>query len=318
MTSAEPGGFSWRADEDDPFAGAGIFSSYADLGGALAAGQDPGAIMANSVAAGLDALGAVTDPFGTLFAAGVGWAVEHVAFLREPLDALMGDPDGIVASADSWHRLAAVLAEQSARYSAHLGADLGGWSGEAADAYRASAARRIDDLAAASSVASGLAQDVLRNAAEIGALRSVVRDTVASFLARVAEWLVVSIISAGAALTVAVPSMVAQAVSLALRIADRIGALMRTLNRGAAGVRAVTAELTALVEQMPRVGDDVLPAPVGLPASALPGAWPTIAAAEEMPGVPLAVEAGKEGGDEREHRREWVEEPAGRGSGPVG
>jgi hypothetical protein len=40
-----------------------------------------------------------------VFAAGVGWLMEHVSFLREPLDRLMGDPKAIEGHAQSWKNI---------------------------------------------------------------------------------------------------------------------------------------------------------------------------------------------------------------------
>ena len=48
-------------------------------------------------------------PFDALLQAGLGWLVEHVAFLREPLDALAGDPDAVLAQARHWDQVAGEL-----------------------------------------------------------------------------------------------------------------------------------------------------------------------------------------------------------------
>jgi hypothetical protein len=47
-----------------------------------------------------DTVGYAIDPLGAVLTAGVGWLLEHVSFLHEPLDALLGNPDEINANLD--------------------------------------------------------------------------------------------------------------------------------------------------------------------------------------------------------------------------
>ena len=90
--------------------------------------------------AGLDTLGAVLYPFNALLRAGLGWLFEHIAFLREPLDALAGDPDAVLAQARHWDRVAAELRAAAADHRATTVPD---WHGAAADGYR----QAVDELA---------------------------------------------------------------------------------------------------------------------------------------------------------------------------
>ena len=60
---------------------------------------------ANGLVVGLSAVGAVMDPFQAIFAAGVGWLMEHVSILREPLDWLAGDPKEIEGHAATWRNI---------------------------------------------------------------------------------------------------------------------------------------------------------------------------------------------------------------------
>ncbi|MFC5995987.1 PPE domain-containing protein, partial [Pseudonocardia hispaniensis] len=117
--------------------GAGLFSSVADLSAGLTGG-DAQLAGFSAVGAGLDALGMVMNPLGSLLEAGVGWLIEHVGFLHEPLDALAGDPTQIKAQARTWHTVAGELRAVGMRYRDDVG-ELREWEGAAADAYRAAA-----------------------------------------------------------------------------------------------------------------------------------------------------------------------------------
>jgi hypothetical protein len=63
----------------------------------------------------LDVLGFVANPLGSLVGAGIGWLIERISFLKEPLDDLAGDPAAInsvaaAALASSWFTFGASLA----------------------------------------------------------------------------------------------------------------------------------------------------------------------------------------------------------------
>ena len=58
-----------------------------------------------AVSAVLDTVAFALDPLAKLIAAGLGWLIEHVSFLRWPLDQLAGNPDQIKVLAESLHRI---------------------------------------------------------------------------------------------------------------------------------------------------------------------------------------------------------------------
>jgi len=92
--------------ETKAYEGAGIIEAACALGDSVQQGDWFGAT-ANGAVVGLGALGAVMDPFQAIFAAGVGWLMEHVDCLREPLDWLCGDPKEIEGHAHeprTWKR----------------------------------------------------------------------------------------------------------------------------------------------------------------------------------------------------------------------
>lgn len=93
----------------------------------------------NGTVAALDLLAFVANPFKEFLMAGVGFLVEHVDFLREPLEWVAGDPGAINATKDTWNNIAGVLDQAGADLQAEV-ASLSEWQGDAADAYRRLAA----------------------------------------------------------------------------------------------------------------------------------------------------------------------------------
>ena len=66
-----------------------------------------------------DTVAFVLNPLSKLIAAGLGWLIEHVQFLKAPLDRLAGNPDGIKALADDLHKIGQDAAQRGHRHGQH-------------------------------------------------------------------------------------------------------------------------------------------------------------------------------------------------------
>jgi hypothetical protein len=250
---------SGLAHWDEP-EGAGIFSSVDDFQNARAEGDGAETAWAG-VGLGLDALGFVADPFGSLVSAGVGYIIEHISFLREPLDALAGHPDQIENAANAWHALSLELtavAEELRGPGAPAGGSAAappGWEGKAADGFRRTAADRARRIDAVAAEGDQLAKSMLTEAANIGALRSIIRDLIADAVGTWAGTLAVGALATpvtfGVSLAGAAGAVVLEAADLALKIADKIATLISHL--GAAG-RALADGVRRAAELVTDVG----------------------------------------------------------------
>ncbi|MEJ3655956.1 PPE domain-containing protein [Actinomycetes bacterium KLBMP 9759] len=253
--------------------GAGAASSWADLADAVSAEEvDPFQVGFTAAGAGLDTLGAVLRPLDSLVEAGIGWLIEHIAFLHEPLDALAGDPTQITAQAKTWHSVSAELTAIGKDYRT-MATQLPGWSGEAAEGYRAAVdrfARALDASAAQAEQLSGL---VLMTGAGVGTVRALVRDLIAEFLSAVLQYVLafgaLAAVTAGAGVGGMVLSIVVRAIELAQAISRRLSALLSTLaaaggvagrigtglQNTAAAVRAASPALRATGRQIEDTAD---------------------------------------------------------------
>ncbi|MBB5910890.1 hypothetical protein [Actinoalloteichus hymeniacidonis] len=170
---------------------------------------------------GLDALGLVADPLGTLFSWGFGWMIENVPFLREPFDALMGNPDAIAGSAATWTNIGTEVKSVATDYRASI-AETSDWTGLAGDSYRALAGVHADGIEQVGEAASGMASAVQGAGVLVGAVRGIVRDLIAQACGDIAaafvKWGIASLLTAG----IAVGGMVADGIRLALKWADKI------------------------------------------------------------------------------------------------
>lgn len=324
MTSTED-----RIARTEAAEGAGIVSSGKDLVDAVTAeNPDAGGIAASAAGMGLDLLGAAMDPLGTLVEAELGWLIEHVAFLREPLDRLCGDPMEIEDRAQAWHALATVLRREGAALDEAVAGDVASWHGAAAQSYRAAAATAARSLSSLAEDAAGIADTVLSSGALVGLERSLIRDLIASWLAKLVVWFMASVISAGIALAAAIPSVVAEAAGMALRFADTVEEIVRVLDEVGAAVAGIARNMESVAGRVRRVGevggrvgarlDDAVPGPTGIDLASAP--WSLPGAMTGFDGSRLVepafeatadtlVEDGKQQADAREARSEWPDPP---------
>jgi hypothetical protein len=239
--------------------GAGVVSSWADLADAAGKPAPDGMEIACAAAgAGLDTLGAIADPFDTLMSSSVGWLIEHVWFLREPLDALAGDPLQITAQAQTWSNIAGELRAVAAD---HIAAQVPGWAGPAGEAYRGAVSRYTGAVIDVAGQADQLAQLVLGSGAAVGTVRALVRDLIADFLSWVARMalgaLAAATVTLAASTAAAVTAVALEAYRLARTIAEHISRLLDALSHAAAtagtlvaGMRHSAAEARARAHYM--------------------------------------------------------------------
>ncbi|MEV0678670.1 RHS repeat-associated core domain-containing protein [Actinosynnema sp. NPDC050436] len=227
-------------DSTKSYTGATMVESAVGLHQAIEQG-DWASIAMGAVDVGLTALGAVMDPVGAVFAAGVGWLIEHVGPLKEGLDQLAGNPDEIKAHSETWKNVAAELGAISGDLTAMLAADTADWQGAAADAYRERAADTAKLLTAAQEGAAGASSGVKTAGEVVGAVRSLVRDIIAELVGHLISWALQVVATLGIGLTWVVPQVIQEVAKVAMLIARHTTRLVRALK--------------ALVPLLKRAGD---------------------------------------------------------------
>ncbi|MGH3567017.1 MAG: WXG100 family type VII secretion target [Pseudonocardia sp.] len=271
--------------------GARIFSSIADLHEALTE-ESPhaGRIGFVGAAVGLEALNATMNPLGALTSAGIGWLIEHVWFLHEPLDHLAGDPTQITAQARTWHNAGVAISTVAGEYRAQVDG-LSAWTGAAADAYRRTAHDHTAALEIGSAAADRLGQVIIGSGAAVGTVRALIRDAIADFVARVILWALGSAaaawLTAGGSLVALVAAVITDAATLAMNIARRISRLLDELAAAGDDAVAVAATLRGLAADLRRLQPPQAP---GL---------------EMYPLVPKLIETGKQSSTAEQEERRW-------------
>ncbi|MBL7258193.1 hypothetical protein [Paractinoplanes lichenicola] len=167
--------------ETKSYEGAGLFESAGGIVDGFA-NQDYLGVGGNLLAGGLGLLGAVMDPLQAVFAAGVGWLMEHVSFLREPLDKLCGDPKAIEAHAQTWYKIEQRIYDATDFFVAEVKNSTAAWAAKSAEAYRAMARTHAESIQAMGKVADFMSKTTTIIGAMVGVVRNTIRDIVSEVI----------------------------------------------------------------------------------------------------------------------------------------
>ncbi|GAB3570684.1 hypothetical protein GCM10027445_24610 [Amycolatopsis endophytica] len=229
------------------FSGAGFLDSYtflirscndiktADDSDKAALGA---AIGLGVIASAVDTVKLAINPLGSLISAGLGWLIEHVSFLREPLDMLMGDPDEIQKLGEEVHKIAESIRKIGEDQTKSLEGAVSSWTGSGADAFN----NRMKELAAdLESKAHGtdiVGYVIHTNMAIISAVRGLFRDLITTVLGDIISAVLIAmataVITFGASIVAAVTYSVTQATLTATSLASKLAAVVAQATRSGA------------------------------------------------------------------------------------
>ncbi|WP_007024881.1 WXG100 family type VII secretion target, partial [Saccharomonospora iraqiensis] len=210
----------------------------------------------NWVEGGLGAIGLVAegasaaiDPFGWLMSSVASFLMEHVEPLKEMLDSVCGDPPVIQSYSETWSNVAGRLDETRNTFANAVKNGTAGWTGDAADAYRASCAEQEETLAGASTVAGAISTVVMIMGEVVTFVRETVRDLIADLVGKLISWVLETVCSLG----FGTPVVVAQAVAAISKWATRIAELLQKLVGTIRKVSPLLGELAEVFGSIIRV-----------------------------------------------------------------
>ncbi|GLZ30980.1 hypothetical protein Lesp02_31690 [Lentzea sp. NBRC 105346] len=225
--------------EENKFKGTLFIEAYDSLIDSI--GDDAESETEKALDITFNAIGAVAstvmlavDPLGSLFGAGVGWLFEHISFLRDALNQVLGNPEEIQANVEQTKAKAAelrVLAEDH-----HKGlAKFDGWTGQASEKFQASMdgmGKELDSLA-------GAVETKAKIVAVMGMLVTVLRDIIRDLISQLIGSLIggaliaaaSAVVTFGASIVGFVGYAVGKAVALGTNIAARVSRVIASLGR---------------------------------------------------------------------------------------
>ena len=240
--------------------GTGIIDTYAGLVGAItndseSEGEKVVDIALSATGAVVDTIGMAIDPFGYIVSAGVGWLLEHVSFLREPLDALLGNPDEINANVDALKSAAAEMKTIAAEHRQDL-STVAEWQGKAGDAYTNSLTQMADELESLGMTLDGTAAVVGISGMLVTTLRGIVFDVIASLITELIRYALIAAASAvvtfGGSIAAFCGVAGARAAATAARISGKISKLLAGLGRQAGRLAKLANSMESLTKGLDR------------------------------------------------------------------
>jgi len=236
-----------------PFGGAGLASDIANL----TSDHDPWDYSIDGVCTGLDAIGMAFDPFGAIASAGVGWLLQHVDFLREPLDKLTGDASAITAVSLTWSNIAKRLDQDATDYVSAV-KNTEHWSGQAADDYRNAAEDLRAVLEATANHSLHASEGIMAAGILVATERGIIYGMISDFVGRVVVEAMVALASSwftfGASLAAFVAAVDIDAAIQAETTALHIGKLMKALGKFGQKFDKMGARAQTLAKDLDRAG----------------------------------------------------------------
>lgn len=246
---------TWTETADDP----SKLASYVPVvgpafsaGGSFAKGDWAGGLL-GLAAAGLGAVGAVIDPFGTLLSSVASLLMDYVPPLPQMLDVLAGNPALVQGIGETWANISQSLTEKAAQAKAELTRLMGVWRGAAADAYRARMEKMIATTQALAAGAQGIGMGFGVASAIVEAVRTIVREIIAELVSRLIVWAAEIVATVGfgtpaviAQATVAISKTVAKCAKWSKELGTAIKAACNIADELADALSAISKLLTGL------------------------------------------------------------------------
>jgi len=214
----------------------------------------------DGVALGLDALGFVANPLGGLLSAGIGWLIEHLEFLKEPLDDLAGDPGAIFGVAAVWgEQVRKEVAQVADDYEKAVQSEIPSWEGDAADKYRKTAGDLAAQIRSLDGASAAVAEGVKGSGQLVATVRGIIRDLIADVVSEIilaaAAALATSWCSFGASIAAFTGWAVARGAATAGKIAGKISKLLMKLANILTKFSKLRGAVQALGKLAKRFGD---------------------------------------------------------------
>ncbi|MGI5501095.1 hypothetical protein [Lentzea sp. CA-135723] len=171
----------------------------------------------NAAGGAMGVAGFLADPLAGLIGAGFGWLIEHVPFLREPLDWLTGDQQQLDSMSKTWGNVANHLDQVSTDLEQWVKTDAGRWSGQEFRAYETFGVDKADTYA---SGAQGIS--VLVNVCKtiLNVVRGIVRDLISEAVGKLIS-ICVRWAPAMAAFGAGVAGVIAECTATAVKYANK-------------------------------------------------------------------------------------------------
>jgi hypothetical protein len=206
----------------------------------------------------LDIIGVAGDPMGAISSAGVGWVLNAVSFLREPFDKLLGSPESIAGSAQSWMTAAQNLSKTAQQYRQASVTQTRSWLGVAGNGYRTASANQANGLEALARASQAVSSAISTAGKAVAEARKVVLDLINEAVQKIIqiciEALASSWLSFGASIAMGIAQSVQKAVSTAQKTIQKIQKVVQTLQQIIKTVQQIVQMVQQVKQMLQQIG----------------------------------------------------------------
>lgn len=239
-------------DTATPFSGAGLLDSGTQLASAIESGDwVEGGMAAFSAAA--DTIATVSDPLGSLIAAGLGWLIDHFEPLKGWFNDLTGDAGEVQAFAQTWTNIQKQLQSSGDELTRILG-DVDELAGEAMDAYRRFQQDSARHLHGAATWAGAMATGLSVASTIVQVVHDIVRDVLSQLVGSAISWASEAVFTLG----LATPWIVEQVSTRVASWTAKVGSKMTALVRSVKALSKLLDELRGLLREADELFGKVL------------------------------------------------------------
>ena len=236
------------APEDrNALTGTGLLDSGVSLCTALAEKDWLDAAL-SGVAVGFDVVATVSDPLGSLLAAGIGWIIDHLQPIKGWFDDLTGNPEEVIAFAGTWLNVSYSLGV--ARFDLERDADtkMGDMTGPGVRAYRSQVSEEIAKLDLLRSASQGVSMGLEAAGMIVGFVHGLIRDALSTIAGAILSYVAELVFTLGAA----TPLVIHQASTRVSALAAEIGPKITGLKNSVTDLDSLLSALRDILNDIPR------------------------------------------------------------------
>lgn len=238
-------------EERGALTGAGLLDSGISMCDALGEGAWVDAAL-SGVAVGFDVVATVSDPLGSLFAAGIGWIIDHLEPIKGWFDDLSGNPEEVFAFAGTWLNVSYALG--SARFDLERDADaqMGDMTGPGVAAYRRQVREELEKLDLLRHASKGVSTGLEVAGTIVGFVHGLLRDALSQICGAILSYVAEFVFTLG----MATPLIVHQASTRVSALVAEIGPKITGLKNSVRDLDSLLSRLRDILNDIPRfLGD---------------------------------------------------------------
>ncbi|KGN32280.1 hypothetical protein N802_18120 [Knoellia sinensis KCTC 19936] len=206
----------------------------------------------SGVAAGFDVAATISDPLGSLFAAGIGWIIDHLDPIKGWFDDLTGNPEAVKAFAGTWLNVSIGVGGVRDDFREESNRSLEGMTGPNIEAYREHVRNELRKLKLLEVGTGAVSVGFEACAVIVAFVHGLLRDALSQIVGAICSYVAELVITLGAA----TPLVIHQATTRVSALASEIIPKIKGLKNSVRDLDDLVSQLKDILNDIPRfLGD---------------------------------------------------------------